>query len=194
MTGLYALKPWFTGRLDPVARRLTQLAVAPDAVSAAGVVFAAGAGATLAFFGPGPWSALLVAGLLTARLACANLDGTLARRRRPRPFGGVVNEVGDRLADLAALAGLAAHLGWAAGTVALAATLPSWAALSVAAAGGSRTNGGPVGKTERCVLLVGAAATGWYAAAGIAVVAGSVLTAGVRLAIGARILRPAASR
>jgi CDP-diacylglycerol--glycerol-3-phosphate 3-phosphatidyltransferase len=35
---------------------------------------------------------------------------------------------------------------------ALAATLPTFAALAVAAAGGTRRNGGPFGKTERCLV------------------------------------------
>jgi CDP-diacylglycerol---glycerol-3-phosphate 3-phosphatidyltransferase len=189
MSGLYALKPWFAGRLSPMTERLAAHGVSADAVSSAGVVFAAAGGAVLAFAQPGPGAGVVLAGLLTARLACANIDGTLARRQRPRAFGRVVNELGDRLADLAAVAGLATHLGWAAGAVALAATLPSWAALAIAAAGGRRINGGPVGKTERCVLLICAAATGYYVAAGIAIVAGSVLTTILRLIEGARTLR-----
>lgn len=37
---------------------------------------------------------------------------------------------------------------------ALAATLPTFASLAVAAAGLTRRNGGPLGKTERCLFLV----------------------------------------
>jgi len=35
-----------------------------------------------------------------------------------------------------------------------AATLPTFAALAAAGAGASRPNGGPLGKTERCVIVV----------------------------------------
>ncbi len=71
--------------------------------------------------------------------------------------------------------------GWVA-VAALGATLPSWVALAGAAAGAPRANGGPVGKTERCALLVGVAA-GVPAVPVLAVVAaGGVVTAGVRLA------------
>jgi CDP-diacylglycerol--glycerol-3-phosphate 3-phosphatidyltransferase len=41
--------------------------------------------------------------------------------------------------------------------------------------------GGPVGKTERCALLVIAAATGWYVPVLAFLAIGSVATAGLRL-------------
>lgn len=184
LQGLYALKPWYAARLAPVAGRLTALGVSPDAVSAAGVAFGALAGALLAVLPPTLLTGLLVAGSVAARLGCANLDGTLARHRPPRPFGRVVNELGDRLADLALLAGFTTHLGWGAAGLMLAATLPSWVSLAVSSAGGPRVNGGPVGKTERCALAVSAAATGWYLPVAGAIALGSVLTAALRLVQG----------
>jgi CDP-diacylglycerol--glycerol-3-phosphate 3-phosphatidyltransferase len=188
MSGLYALKPWYARRLRPVADQLDRHGITPDATSAAGVGFGALAGAALALLSPGPFAGGIVAILVAARLACANLDGTLARRRPAQACGGVVNEAGDRLADLALLAGLAVPLGWPAALVMLAATLPSWAALAVAAQGGSRSNAGPLGKTERCALMVVAASTGWFVPVAVLVVAGSVLTAMVRLVRGVRSL------
>ena len=187
--GLYALKPWYARRLEPVVANLERHGATPNHVSVAGAVFAGAAGAVAAGITPGPVTALLVAGLLAARLACANMDGTLARRRPPDPTGGVTNELGDRAADLLTLACFLPYLGWSAFAVLLAATLPSWAALAVAAQGGARSNVGPVGKTERCVLVVLAAGTGWFAGAAFAIVTGSVVTAVVRLAVGRRALR-----
>jgi CDP-diacylglycerol--glycerol-3-phosphate 3-phosphatidyltransferase len=183
MDGLYALKPWYAARLTPLRRRLAVGRVTPNAVTATGVVFAAGAGGVLALAHPGWWTAIAVAALLAARLACANLDGALARETdRTSAYGGVVNEIGDRAADLAALAGcvvMAPHSLVA--VAALAATLPSWVALAGAAAGAPRVNGGPVGKTERAALLVVIALTG-AAVPMLAVLAvGSLLTAVLRL-------------
>jgi CDP-diacylglycerol--glycerol-3-phosphate 3-phosphatidyltransferase len=189
MSGLYALKPWYARRLLPVVDSLDAHRIRPDAISATGVVFAAAAGVVVALVPAGVPVGLLVGGLLAARLGCANMDGTLARRRAPRAFGGVVNELGDRLADLAALAGLAPHLGWPVAAVLLAAAMPSWISLCIAASGGSRRNGGPLGKTERCVILAAAAATGWFYTAAVVIAAGSLLTAGLRLTAGARLLR-----
>ncbi|MDO3638925.1 CDP-alcohol phosphatidyltransferase family protein, partial [Mycolicibacterium sp. KC 300] len=67
-------------------------------------------------------------------------------------------------------------------TAALAATQPTFAALAGAGAGATRRNGGPFGKTERCLAVVVATALP-HAIPHICVliVAGSVLTASGRL-------------
>ena len=110
---------------------------------------------------------------MVLRLAGANLDGAVARARGvSRPWGFVVNELGDRTADLLAFAGLAVWaarqhgpgLNWLSWPVlqvllaALAATLPTFASLAVAAAGLTRGECVLLGKTERCVFLVLASA------------------------------------
>lgn len=48
MDGLYALKPWYAARLAGARGLLAARGVAPDTVTAAGVLCAAGAGAALA--------------------------------------------------------------------------------------------------------------------------------------------------
>jgi CDP-diacylglycerol---glycerol-3-phosphate 3-phosphatidyltransferase len=164
LTGLYALKPWFTARLTPIIDAAVARNVSPDVFTAAGVVAAGAAGVAIAF---GWWP--LAAVFMVLRLAGANLDGAVARARGvSRPWGFVVNELGDRTADLLAFAGLAVWaarqhgpgLDWLSWPVlqvllaALAATLPTFASLAAAAAGLTRRNGGPLGKTERCFLLV----------------------------------------
>jgi CDP-diacylglycerol--glycerol-3-phosphate 3-phosphatidyltransferase len=102
---------------------------------------------------------------------------------RATPFGSVLNEVGDRAAELLALAGCLAFAPAALVlAAALAATLPSWVALAGAAAGLPRIQGGPAGKTERCLLLVLLAGLGHPVAFLTVLGAGSALTAAVRLA------------
>jgi CDP-diacylglycerol---glycerol-3-phosphate 3-phosphatidyltransferase len=67
---------------------------------------------------------------------------------------------------------------------ALAATLPTFASLTAAAASGDvvRQNGGPVGKTERCALAVLAAAVpSWLPAIATVIIVGSLVTATMRL-------------
>lgn len=190
-TGLYALKPWFTGRLTPIIDAAVARRVSPDVFTAAGVVAAGGRHLGL-------WRSVCAASVfMVLRLAGANLDGAVARARGvSRPWGFVVNELGDRTADLLAFAGLAVWaarqhgpgLHWLSWPVlqvllaALAATLPTFASLAVAAAGLTRRNGGPLGKTERCVFLV--LATAFPALMPILltkVVNGSVLTTILRL-------------
>jgi CDP-diacylglycerol--glycerol-3-phosphate 3-phosphatidyltransferase len=189
--GLYSFKHWYADRLAPVRKALVAANVPPAAVTLAGIIFGAGAGAALALLRPGPTAGAAVAVLLAARLACANLDGGVARcAGRATPFGSVLNEVGDRAADLAALAGCLAFAPAALVlTAALAATLPSWVALAGAAAGLDRIQGGPVGKTERCLLLVLLAAVGFPVLFLWVLAAGSALTALVRLLRLARISR-----
>jgi CDP-diacylglycerol--glycerol-3-phosphate 3-phosphatidyltransferase len=129
-------------------------------------------------------AAVLVAAMLALRLAAANLDGALARDTGTSTrWGAVVNELGDRGAELAALAGcFALAPPWLVLLAMLAASAPSWVALAGAAAGATRINGGPVGKTERCLLLVALAAVPAYAGALLAVLAtGSAITTAIRL-------------
>jgi CDP-diacylglycerol--glycerol-3-phosphate 3-phosphatidyltransferase len=183
MNGLYALKPWYADQLAGPRQSLIKHNVTPTAVSWTGVVMAAGAGACLAFGRPGPLIALAVAGLLALRLACANLDGGIARLTgRTQPWGSVTNELTDRLADLCALAGLSAHVPLALLAVAaLCATLPSWCSLAGSATGASRMQGAGLGKTERCALLVVAALIGHDPLIVAVIAIGSLLTAVARL-------------
>ncbi|MDT5290124.1 MAG: CDP-diacylglycerol---glycerol-3-phosphate 3-phosphatidyltransferase [Mycobacterium sp.] len=163
MNGLYALKPWFTGRLTPIVNVAVTRNVSPDVFTAAGVVAAGAAGAAIAF---GIWPLAVL--FLVLRLAGANLDGAVARARGvSRPWGFVLNEIGDRSSDMLTFAGLAVFaarlhgpgthwLSWPVLQVllaALAATLPTFASLAAAAAGATRRNGGPLGKTERCLFI-----------------------------------------
>ena len=164
MNGLYKLKPWYTKRLTPIVNTAVAHQMSPDVFTAAGVLAAGAAGAAVAL---GWWP--LAALFLAMRLAGANLDGAVARARGvSRPWGFVVNEIGDRASDLLAFAGLAVWaarqhgpgLHWLSWPVlqvllaALAATLPTFASLAAAAAGAQRRNGGPLGKTERCLFMV----------------------------------------
>jgi CDP-diacylglycerol--glycerol-3-phosphate 3-phosphatidyltransferase len=164
MSGLYGLKPWFTRRLTPIVDAAVARKVSPDVFTAAGV---AAAGAAGVFVGLGWWP--LAALFLVLRLAGANLDGAVARARGvSRPWGFVVNEIGDRSSDLLTFAGLAVwaarqrgpglhFLSWPVIMVlvaGLAATLPTFASLAAAGAGATRRNGGPLGKTERCLFVL----------------------------------------
>lgn len=204
MTGLFALKPWYTARLSSVVAAATRRRVSPDVFTALGVACAAaGAGAIAA----GWW---LAAGLLLAgRLAGANLDGAVARARGlSRPWGFVLNELGDRASDLLMFAGLAGLAVWhtpapAALSVgpwrvaplvlvlvaAAAATLPTFVSLAAAAAGAARLNSGPCGKTERCALAVLVTAVpGWLGVVALLVVLASLATAVHRLRLAHRAL------
>jgi CDP-diacylglycerol---glycerol-3-phosphate 3-phosphatidyltransferase len=196
MNGLYALKPRFAEVLSGVRGWCITHRVRPTHLTWLGVTAGALAGAALVWLPSGVLAATVIGALVVVRLACANLDGGLARATgQSTRWGAVENELGDRLADLAMLAGLVWLVDepWAP-LVLLAATAPSWAALAVAAAGGERRNGGPLGKTERCALVVVAAATGWVLPVAALIGVGSVATALVRLDSGRRMLAAGGAR
>jgi CDP-diacylglycerol--glycerol-3-phosphate 3-phosphatidyltransferase len=192
MNGLYALKPWYARRLAGPRAVLVRRDVSPHVVSWTGVGFAAAAGASLALMSPGPAAAAVVGALLAGRLACANLDGGIARQSgRATAWGGVVNELSDRVADLCALAGLAAVAPtWLVAVAALASLLPAYTGELSARHGAltpsdADTSGG---KTERCVLLVVAAAFGHAAVVAAVIAVSGVVAAGVRLGSARRAL------
>lgn len=188
MPSLYGLKHWYTRRLTFLINASVRRGISPDAWTLAGVIAGAlGAGAIAMGWWP------LAFPLLAARLGGANLDGAVARARGvSRPFGFVLNEIGDRTSDLLMMAGLVvlgARSGASHATIvlllvaALAATLPTFISLSAAGAGAPRLNGGPLGKTERCLIaVVASAVASWLAPAAWLLIVGSILTAGVRLA------------
>ncbi|MCC2314342.1 CDP-alcohol phosphatidyltransferase family protein [Cellulomonas xiejunii] len=190
MSSLYALKPWYTRRLHRFVDGAVARGTSPDLFTAVGVAGAALAGVAIAL---GWWPAALV--LLAVRLAGANLDGAVARARGvARPWGFVLNELGDRVSDLLMFAGLAVlavrtggdavagltPLAWVL-VAATAATLPTFVSLAGAGAGAPRLNGGPFGKTERCAFAVLATVVPTLLpGVAVVVVVGSVLTGVVR--------------
>lgn len=106
---LYSLKPRFQHALQGVEIGLVRRGVSADALTGL-AVGAAGLAAALHTLGWGAgWPALwLVPPLALLRLTLNALDGQVARRSgTARPWGVVLNELGDRLADLLFLAPLA---------------------------------------------------------------------------------------
>ena len=188
MVSLYSLKYWYTRRLGVIIQASVRRGISPDLWTAVGVIAAAlGCGALVM----GWWPLAFI--LLAARLGGANLDGAVARARDvSRPFGFVLNEIGDRVSDLfimAGLVGLALRTGSSTTTVYLTlialatATLPTFISLAAAGAGAARLNGGPFGKTERCLAAVVAAALPQYLSIiAWVIIVGSAVTACVRLA------------
>ena len=200
MRGLYAAKPWFTRQLEGFVTVAVNRGWSPDAFPAVAVAFAGGRQRS-----PGRYRWPLVLIGLVGRLAGANLDGAVARARGvSRPFGFVLNEIGDRVSELLPLGALSI-LAWQTGSVpALAAALvamtaaswPTLISLAAAAAGAPRINGGPFGKTERtlAVFLMSIAFI-WFpvdAVIGVGsavIIAGSTWTAATRARAAHRRLR-----
>jgi CDP-diacylglycerol--glycerol-3-phosphate 3-phosphatidyltransferase len=155
--GLYAIKPRFQRFLAPVADALARRGVHPDVLTYAAVGCGLIGGSALALSTAVSAWLLVVPLAAVARLMLNALDGMVAARLgMARPWGKVLNELGDRFADLAFLAPLA----WLPGaTVALVATalcvtlLVSFIGVLAEAAGAGRQYGGVMGKADRLLWL-----------------------------------------
>ncbi|HJR46074.1 MAG TPA: CDP-alcohol phosphatidyltransferase family protein [Actinomycetota bacterium] len=154
---MYALKPWFVGRLRSCEEVLVARRVSPNTITLAAILASVMAGGVIAggatFDRPLLWLAVLPLGVM--RLALNALDGSVARRlRMSSPRGAVLNELGDRACDLAVFAALVTVApAWMVVTGIAAVTLTSTAGVMALAITGTRDTGGPMGKADRVVVL-----------------------------------------
>jgi len=190
------------------AEALTRAGVAPDAISAAGIVFAALA---LAAFWVAPaqaWAWLAAALMIQLRLAANLLDGMVAiEGGRGSALGPIWNEAPDRVEDTAILWGLGIAVGapglglW----TALAAVFCAYVRALGGALGQAQDFAGPMAKQHRMAAATLAALLGFAgAAAGFgpgparlllaAILVGTLATAARRLRRLAARLKAAAAR
>ena len=191
-SGLYAVKPRFQALLAPLADSLATRGANPDALTVSAVGCAALGGIALAFSPKTPTLLWAVPPLVAARLALNALDGMVATRRGvARPWGKVLNELCDRLADLAFFWPLLLLPGvnqlWASASIAALLLVAFTGALGEVVTG-VRQYGGPMGKADRMACLgVAAAASALLSSAvplrvlPIVIVGGSLFTAYRRL-------------
>ena len=195
--GLYRLKPASQAVVAPVARWLVRHRVAPDAVTWSAIPVGMAGGACLAFSASVPVLLLLVPLAAALRLGLNLLDGMVARESGiTHPLGELWNELGDRLADIAFIGGLALHPAvdprLALGAV-IAALVASYAGITARAAGGRRQYGGIMSKPGRmATLAVSAPLTFvvgdpvWLTLAAWVILIGGIMTAATRIAAASR--------
>lgn len=174
--GIYAIKPAFQRGLGPLEDALVDARVHPDVITGAALGLSLAGGATFAFAGQEPLVLLAAPVVALGRTAMNALDGLVAKRTGvARPWGEVLNEFSDRLADVALLGGIAVSglvNGYLAAATIVAMLLASYLGVLSKAAGGPRKYGGVMGRADRMVLLAVAAP-----AAAVAWGAGAVMTA-----------------
>ena len=155
--GIYAIKPWFRGRLQGITDLLVRRGRTPDQVTAAGLV-ASALGSVALWAGDGrPLLWLAVPLCAFVRIAANALDGLVAQQAGlARPAGELFNETADRLGDAAFLGGVATvagvEPGLALGALA-AAAVASFVGITARAAGGTRRYNGPMGKPDRMAVV-----------------------------------------
>ncbi|MCA1833659.1 MAG: phosphatidate cytidylyltransferase [Actinomycetota bacterium] len=155
--GLYGVKPWFIRRLRIVENALVRRRVSPDTLTLGAVGVSVVAGLVIAAGGllhmPLLW--LAVPPLVVVRLGLNALDGSVARRTRTsRPFGVVLNEVGDRVGDAATIGATSFVAGprLALGALGCALFASSTGVLALAITG-RRDSRGPMGKADRAAAI-----------------------------------------
>ncbi len=166
MPGLYAIKPAFQRSLGGIEHWLVERRVHPDWLTYAALVLSIDGGACLYLAPDRPWLLVAVPFVAIVRTALNALDGLVARDTGlARPWGEVLNEFSDRVADLA-LVGAVAFAPVSSWPLGLAAVvlmlLSSYLAILSKAAGGRRQYVGPMGKADRMIVLAVAAPLGLF--------------------------------
>ncbi len=166
MVGIYQVKPAFQRSLRGIEDFLVARRVHPDWLTYSALVLSVIGGGCLYFALSQPWLLILVPAVAVVRTALNALDGLIAHRTGlARPWGEVLNEFCDRLADLALLGGVALadpswHLLGAAAVIAT--LLTSYLGILSKASGARRQYAGPMGKADRMVLLAILAPVGLF--------------------------------
>lgn len=154
---LYDLKPAFQNRLHTLVAALAQRGVSANAVTVAALLLSLLGGLLITLAPAARWPLLLLPPLLFVRMALNAMDGMLAREyAKPTPLGGLLNELGDVIADTALYLPLALVPGVPAPLIVILVILSLLTELTGVIAvqiGARRGYAGPLGKSDRALLL-----------------------------------------
>lgn len=200
LAGRRPLKSRATAWAVHLSRFLARVGASPNGISVLSVVFALGACALLAGVGlavlPRLWLLAAAAGI-QLRLVCNLMDGMVAiEGGKKSATGDLFNEVPDRIADVAILAGAGfcawcqpwgTHLGWLAAALAV---MTACIRMQGAALTGKHDFRGPMAKPHRMALITATCVTGaflpgladWFLWALALMVVGETVTLWRRLA------------
>jgi CDP-diacylglycerol--glycerol-3-phosphate 3-phosphatidyltransferase len=157
MPSVYDLKPRFVALLAPLVRRCALAGVTPNTLTVAALVLSAFAGAALWSFPGSPACLVAVALALLVRMALNAMDGALARTTgKSTKSGEVLNEMGDVAADALLYLPLVRLAPAAAIPIVLFAILAIFtemAGLLGRIVGRGRRYDGPLGKSDRALLV-----------------------------------------
>lgn len=151
---LYDLKPAFQRLLRPLVGRLARAGVSANQVTCAAALGSLVLGVALCLR-PSPLLWLALAPWMLVRMALNAVDGMLAREfGQASALGAYLNELGDVLSDAALILPFALPDTLAPGlALVFAATVSELAGALGVALGAARRNDGPMGKSDRALLL-----------------------------------------
>lgn len=157
---LYQVKPWFQSVLRPGVATLAGLGARPNHLTAAAVAVSICAGLLVGVGGKQHAWLWLVPLMYLARMALNAADGLLAREHGMETRGGAVfNEIADVVSDAAAYLPFALVFPAQAAVIVVVVVLALIGEVAALAASesGERRNDGPLGKSDRA-LVIGAIA------------------------------------
>jgi CDP-diacylglycerol--glycerol-3-phosphate 3-phosphatidyltransferase len=157
MISVYQLKPAFQRLLQPILRQFRLWGVTPNQLTVTALLLSAAIGSTFWLQAADRFIWLLLPIGLLLRMALNALDGMMARQFGLQSrLGAVLNELGDVLSDLFLIFPLMLVLPearWFIGLFGVLAVLNEFAGLLGQALGGERRYDGPMGKSDRALLL-----------------------------------------
>ena len=157
MPSLYQLKPAFRRLLQPLSRKLHAQGVSANLVTVVAAALSIAYGVALGLFADCKPLWLCLPLVLLVRMALNALDGMIASDFGQQTTGGAfLNELGDSVSDAALIlgfSGLAAALSLPAALFALSAALSEASGLCAHAFCGVPRHDGPMGKSDRALVL-----------------------------------------
>lgn len=156
MISVYQLKPKFQALLQPLLRRLRSWGVSPNLLTLLGMVLSLAMG-IFAFYGDRTIALILMPIVLLVRMALNALDGMMARQYNLQSkMGALLNEIGDVVSDIVLYYPLyelfAMDQIWIMCFLLLS-VLNEFAGLLGQALGGARRYDGPMGKSDRALVV-----------------------------------------
>ena len=156
MISAYHIKPKFQELLRPVLNMLQKAGVSANAITWSAILLSAAIGAAFWFFPNGHMLWVFSVALLV-RMALNTLDGMMARMHDMKSVPGeMLNELGDVLSDAVMflpLVKLPGVTSWCVLLVVLLAILNEFVGVLTKAATGVRRYDGPMGKSDRALVL-----------------------------------------
>jgi CDP-diacylglycerol--glycerol-3-phosphate 3-phosphatidyltransferase len=152
---LYAIKPAFQNLLRPACGALAKAGITANQVTIGAILLSIATGTGLAILREEHWVLLLVPATLFIRMALNAIDGMLAREYGMQSaLGGMLNELGDVVSDIALYApfGLVAGISPVlVGATVVLALLSEMTGVIAVQIGASRRYDGPMGKSDRAL-------------------------------------------
>lgn len=156
MISVYQLKPKFQALLQPLLRRLRSWGVSPNLLTLLGILLSLAMG-IYALYGDRTIALILMPTVLLLRMALNALDGMMARQYNLQSkMGALLNEIGDVISDIVIYFPLyvlfAMDQIWVMCFLLLS-VLNEFAGLLGQALGGARRYDGPMGKSDRALVV-----------------------------------------